>query len=149
MTGFGGTALTGPSAAASPCPAGGPRAPGPAGGQENQLGSVCGAVPGGGSEQQHLSHGLWLELEPWRFFPALLSRAELRVTWLEGEELMGHAGGTASLVLEQLLSAFKVQVYFFPPSLSLCFKAAELYLDYFPNLLFTALRTRGLFLQER
>ncbi|XP_041908671.1 calcium channel flower homolog isoform X3 [Corvus hawaiiensis] len=35
----------GPNAAASPCPAGGPRAPGPAGSQENQLGSVCGAVP--------------------------------------------------------------------------------------------------------
>lgn len=82
-------------------------------------------------------------------FPALLPRAELKVMWMEGEELLGHAGGTASLVLELLLSAFKVQVYFFPPSLSLCFKAAELYLDYFPNLLFTALRTCGLFLQER
>lgn len=29
---------------------------------------------------------------------------------MEGEELVGHAGGTASLVLQQLVSGLKVQI---------------------------------------
>lgn len=29
-------------------------------------------------------------------FPAVLSHAELRVMWMEGEELEGHAGGSAT-----------------------------------------------------
>lgn len=48
-------------------------------------------------------------------FPAALSHAELRVMWMEGEELVGHAGGAASFVLQQLMSGLKVQISSFSP----------------------------------
>lgn len=98
-------------------------------------------VPGGSSEQQHLSHGL---CEPQCFscsFMPCRAQGDVDGGW--------GAGGTASLMLQQFVSGLKVQISSFSPSLSSCFRAAELYLDYFPNLLFTALRPRGLFLQER
>jgi len=63
--------------------------------------------------------------------------------------VLGGIGGVAHLVLGQLMSGLKAAHVFEDIfSLSSLFKAAELCWDYFPNLLFTALRTHDLFLKE-
>lgn len=136
-----GLLFQGLKAPASLCPARGPSAPGPASSQENQLGSVCAAGP------------------RWGFrgaasFPRAVGASELFLQFypVQNSGWCGwsvkswwHCHPHAAAAREWLESAN----FFFFPSLSTCFKAAELYLDYFPNLLFTALRPRVLFLQER
>lgn len=61
--------------------------------------------------------------------------------------LLGRVGGVACLVREQHTSGLQVSLKTFFFSRSACFKAAELYLNYFPNLLFTSLRTHDLLLK--